>query len=281
MKNSKDLFTLLRNSITVYDAEEAESIAFVVLDNLYNLSRTDVLTEKSIDFSAEQRDILNKIIARINTHEPIQYILGSAWFYGRNFYVSPGVLIPRPETELLVEDVIKTVGNTKTTIVDIGTGSGCIAITLAKELPNASVIALDISESALEVAQKNATQLNASVQFVHTDILTQPLPGTNLDIIVSNPPYIAFAEKETMRENVLAHEPHTALFVPDNDALVFYRTIAQKGFAALKPNGKVFVEINERFGKETAEVFTQTGFSSVHIIRDLQGKDRIIQAHKL
>lgn len=281
MKNSKDLFTLLRNSITVYDAEEAESIAFVVLDNLYNLSRTDVLTEKSIDFSAEQRDILNKIIARINTHEPIQYILGSAWFYGRNFYVSPGVLIPRPETELLVEDVIKTVGNTKTTIVDIGTGSGCIAITLAKELPNASVIALDISESALEVAQKNATQLNASVQFVHTDILTQSLPGTNLDIIVSNPPYIAFAEKETMRENVLAHEPHTALFVPDNDALVFYRTIAQKGFAALKPNGKVFVEINERFGKETAEVFTQTGFSSVHIIRDLQGKDRIIQAHKL
>lgn len=280
MKNSKDLFTVLRYSITAYDAEEAENIAFVILDNLYTLNRTDILTQKSIDFSPEQRDALDKIIARINAHEPVQYVLGSAWFYGRDFYVSPAVLIPRPETELLVEEVIKAVSDFPITILDIGTGSGCIAITLAKELPNATVTALDISTAALEVAQKNASQLNARVQFLQSDILTQSIPVTMLDVIVSNPPYIAFAEKEAMRENVLAHEPHVALFVPDNDALIFYSTIAQKGFAALKTDGKVFVEINERFGKETAEVFIHAGFSSVRIVKDLQGKERILVADK-
>lgn len=280
MKNSKDLFTVLHSGITAYDAEEAENIAFVILDNLYNLNRTDVLTEKSIDFAPEQKNALDKIITRINAHEPVQYVLGSAWFYGREFYVSPAVLIPRPETELLVDEVIKTVGNSPLSILDIGTGSGCIAITLAKELSKATVNALDISAAALEVAQKNAAQLNARVQFLQSDILSQPISITNLDIIVSNPPYIAFAEKETMRKNVLAHEPHLALFVPDNDALIFYSTIAQKGFTALKADGKIFVEINERFGKETAEIFIQAGFSSVRIVKDLQGKERILVADK-
>jgi release factor glutamine methyltransferase len=280
MKNSKDLFTLLRNSITVYDAEEAESIAFVILDHLYALTRTDVLIEKTMSLSPEQDVLLRSIVSRINAHEPVQYVLESAYFFGRDFYVSPAVLIPRPETELLVEEVIKTTGDTPVNILDIGTGSGCIAISLAKELPNATVTALDINKDALDVARKNATQLNAHIQFLQSDILTEAIAVKNLDVIVSNPPYIAYPEKETMRENVLAYEPHVALFVPDTDALIFYNTIAQKGFAALNADGKIFVEINERFGKETADTFIQAGFSTVKIIQDLQGKDRIVVATK-
>lgn len=281
MKNSKDLFTVLRNSITVYDAEEAESIAFVILDNLYSLNRTDVLTEKPISFTAEQKNTLDKIIARINTHEPVQYVLGSAWFYGRPFHVSPAVLIPRPETELLVDEVIKSVNQNSVSILDIGTGSGCIAITLARELPQAIISAVDISEPALQVAHHNAERLQAKVNFYTIDILKDAIPLSNLDVIVSNPPYIAASEKTHMRENVLAHEPHQALFVPDNNALIFYSTIAQKGYTALQPAGKIFVEINERLGKETADVFIRAGFSTVQIIKDLQGKDRIVKAYKL
>jgi release factor glutamine methyltransferase len=190
------------------------------------------------------------------------------------------VLIPRPETEFLVEEVLKSTSNTPGKILDIGTGSGCIAITLAKNLPQKTVIAFDISDDALQVASKNAKQLGANVTFHHVDILTSEIDFQELEFIVSNPPYVAASEKHAMNRNVLDHEPHLALFVPDSDPLIFYKVIAQKGLSALKSGGRIVVEINERFGKEVCDIFVQTGFTNARVIKDLQNKDRIVSVIK-
>lgn len=281
MMNSKDLFRDLKKRITlVQEASETDSILYRVLETIPGITRSDVMAHKPVSLTADELAKLDSIIYRLNQSEPVQYILGKTEFYGREFRVNNSVLIPRPETELLVEEVVKHATQTSGTILDIGTGSGCIAITLAKELPHKNVVAYDISDAALQTAIANAKQLQAPVSFKKVDVLRDDILTSNLEVIVSNPPYVALSEKETMHANVLQYEPHVALFVADSDPLIFYREIAKKGWPVLIPGGRLVVEINERFGEEVCDVFRAVGFREVHVIKDFQGKDRIVSAVK-
>lgn len=281
MKNSKDLFEDLRKQLTrVEEADELDSIVYFMLEDLAGISRSDVFIQREVSVTSEKLILLQDAIKRINAGEPVQYITGKAHFYGKLFQVNPAVLIPRPETEELVREAIRQSDLRPGKILDIGTGSGCIAIMLANNLPEKKVIACDVSDTALAVAMDNAKTLCVRVQFKKVDILKEPIAEQGLDLIISNPPYIAVSEKAAMENNVLQHEPHVALFVPDNDPLIFYKAIAEKGFAALRPGGSVMVEINERFGNATADVFHEKGFTDVRIIKDMQNKDRIVRAVK-
>lgn len=278
MTNSKELFNELVGRITLpEEVSEIQHIVFLLLSHVYQLTYTEILAGKTIQ--VQDKSALNAIIDRINQHEPIQYITGEASFYGRIFQVNPAVLIPRPETELLVEAIcVAARSNPETkTILDIGTGSGCLAVSLALELPNTQVYAVDISQQALECAQKNARTLHASVTFQQLDILKEEISGT-FDLIVSNPPYISQQEKSVMRKNVLDFEPHVALFAPGDDALLFYQTIAEKAKRALKPNGSLWFEINEHFGSEIADILKAGGYNSIRLFQDLDKKDRMISA---
>jgi release factor glutamine methyltransferase len=278
MTNSKELFNDLLRRITLdEDKGEIQSIIYLILENKFGLSKTDILSEKKINTFDPTR--LDSIISRINTHEPIQYILGSANFFGRSFGVNSSVLIPRPETELLVDEIknfIKPI-QAPIRILDIGTGSGCIAITLALEIPNSKVTAIDISKNALICARKNEKVLGANVNFIELDLLNQELTD-QFDLIVSNPPYISVEEKKSMKQNVLAYEPHLALFAPQHDPLIFYRIIASKGKKNLTSKGSLWLEINEFFGKEVRNLLEAQGFKDVQILKDLDGKDRMIKA---
>jgi release factor glutamine methyltransferase len=282
MKNSKLLFLDLINRIKIDESrDEIQRMAYIILESIFSISRTDVLSERIAKIGSQEEKRITEIIRRINTSEPIQYILEETFFYGRKFFVNPSVLIPRPETEELVRLILKHLQQSgdqyKRTILDIGTGSGCIPITLALECPTASVMATDVSEAALDVAGKNASNLRASVHFFRNDILHDTLPLSNLDVVVSNPPYIAWEEKEKMHANVVEFEPHLALFVPDNDPLHFYKAIAEKATLALRSGGLLVVEINERFGQEIAELFSSHGFTEVDVIRDLSQKERVVK----
>ena len=281
MKNSKEIFRNLLQQITIREeAEEIKSILYLVMDTVLRLSRADIISEKSILLNVEDQNRLQTIIQRINQHEPVQYILEEAYFFGRKFKVTPAVLIPRPETELLVEEAMNESNPlTPGTIVDIGTGSGCIAVTLAKELPGKRIVGIDVSKDALLVANENALELKASVEFLLINVLND-FPFQKVEMIVSNPPYVAVSEKSTIKRNVLEYEPHLALFVADHDPLLFYKVIAQKGYPALMPNGKLLVEINERYGNEVADIFRTAGYRNIRIIKDFQNKDRIISANK-
>lgn len=278
MNNSKvllqDFTTRLRPT---EDPDEAHAIGLLVFEHLYGLSRTAVMAGQTIDDPQTQR--LDTILSRLRAHEPIQYILGEAHFFGRTFHVDPAVLIPRPETEELVQQVIDFARNITTpcTILDIGTGSGCIPITLALDVAHVRTYATDVSPAALAIARHNAAHLQAPVTFFESNILTQPLPVENLDAIVSNPPYIAVREKTAMKTNVLEYEPHLALFVPDDDPLLFYRVISQKARTGLNPGGMLAFEINAAFGREVADLLRASGFTGVAIVDDLQGKQRIVK----
>lgn len=278
MTNSKELFNDLLNRITLNENKaEIQSIIYLILENKFGLSKTDVLSGKEI--ITPDRSFLDSIISRINKHEPIQYILGSANFYGRSFSVNSSVLIPRPETELLVDEIKIFTQSIKTSIriLDIGAGSGCIAISLALEIPNAIVTAVDISIDALACANQNALELKANVNFKELDILNQELPD-QYDLIVSNPPYISIEEKKGMKQNVLAYEPHLALFAPQNDPLIFYRAIASKCKKNLTTKGSLWFEINEHFGSEIRDLMEEQGFKDVQILKDFDGKDRMLRA---
>jgi release factor glutamine methyltransferase len=278
MTNSKELFNdLLKRIALNEDKDEIQSIIYLILENKFGLSKTDVLSEKKIN--TVDPTLLNSIIYRLNQDEPIQYILGSANFFGRSFGVNSSVLIPRPETELLVEEIKSFTKSIKTPIriLDIGTGSGCIATSLALEIQNSVVSAIDISVDALICAKQNALALGADVNFIELDILNQELTD-QFDLIVSNPPYISAEEKKGMKQNVLAYEPHLALFAPLNDPLIFYRTIASKCKKNLTPNGSLWFEINEHFGEEISNLLEGQGFKDVRILKDLDGKDRMIKA---
>jgi release factor glutamine methyltransferase len=281
MKNSKTVFQDFIANITLKESnDEIKSIAHLVFAKILRLDRTDILAAKPLVLELEQEKELHIITQRINQHEPIQYILGEAEFFGRMFKVNENVLIPRPETEYLIHEILHYTNlhnNHAPRILDIGTGSGCIPVTLKKELPEASVTATDVSTTALAIAKENAAMLNAAVDFLHHDILTQEISLSGLDVVVSNPPYIAQAEEALMNKNVLQYEPHLALFVPDDDALKFYKAIAVKAYEALCKGGLLVVEINERFGNETAEVLKANRFREVVIIKDLDGKDRIVK----
>lgn len=284
MKNSKTMLHDFVRRITLRDdPDELQGIAYQVFEHLFDLSRTQVMIGTEILPTAENEDRLAEIVTRLNRHEPVQYVLGEAYFFGRRFAVNNAVLIPRPETEELVHAVLQHPLPGKPdalSMLDIGTGSGCIATTLALELHPAKVYATDVSPRALQVAAQNANALHAPVTFLPHDILTAPLPFTNLSAVVSNPPYITEREQETMHANVLEHEPHLALFVPNDDPLLFYRAIATRAFTALAPRGLLAVEINEQYAAGVAEVFGAAGFTNINTVRDIPGKDRMVMAIK-
>lgn len=258
----------------LYPKQEAESLTIWLLDYFLHIPRTGILPGRKVNVP----DKLEKAMLQLMEGKPIQYIIQSAPFYGREFKVDPAVLIPRNETEELVHLIIGENKNEGMKILDIGTGSGCIAITLALEMPFPDVYAMDISISALRLAEENAKLLGADVAFFQGDILREDLHETELDILVSNPPYIRESEKLVMHKNVLDHEPHLALFVPDKDPLAFYRAILKKGETALKHRGRLYVEINEALGPETAALTAEFGYGEIKLIRDLNGKNRILSA---
>lgn len=283
MTSARQLYLNIVSGIKVYPEKEAQAITFMLLEHYMRLRNIDVLVDRPIPETTAQPDWLS-IISRLNNNEPVQHIIGSTEFCGLEFRVSSSVLIPRPETEELVRMVTRDYAepDKNISILDIGTGSGCIAIVLARFLPHVSVHAWDVSDEALEVARENARQLIADVHFAKQDMLnvTFPLPGDviKFDCLVSNPPYVTYSEAEHMRPNVLRFEPHEALFVEDNDPLLFYKAIADFGKHHLKEGGKCYVEINEHFGAETKKVFEDRGYNQAEILRDIHGKDRFVRA---
>jgi len=263
-----------------YDEREIISLFFQSVQKITGRSKSGLLANPDFTFSAEQESELNIILLRLQAMEPIQYIFGECEFYGLPFYVNPSVLIPRPETEELVEWILSDHSNRNGNLLDIGTGSGCIAITLSHFLKSFSVSAIDISGAALTVAKGNAEKNNCQVQFTQADIL-KPVTifeENTFDVIVSNPPYVREQEKQQMSDNVLEYEPHLALFVPDDDPLVFYRTIALFGKKRLKENGKLYLEINEGLGEETVNLLSLLGYRDVVLRKDIFGRDRMIRA---
>jgi release factor glutamine methyltransferase len=300
--NIKSLKTYFFTELqTIQEDSEIESFFFILTEFLHNLKRIDVSLHPDFEVSETDLEKWKTIISELKTEKPIQYITGEAWFYGLRFEVNENTLIPRPETEELVEWIVESqkskVESQKSkaqnliiqksnnlTILDIGTGSGCIPIALKKEIPNAQVSAIDISEKALEIARKNASDNQVEVNFIHQDILTsqhlnistsQPLL---FDVIVSNPPYVQNLEKQEIKRNVLDYEPHLALFVDDSDALLFYRKIAQLALKSLESNGILFFEINQYLGKETVELLEKLGFKNIELRKDFMGNDRMICA---
>lgn len=286
----KELKIHFQNELqSIYDKEEIDSFFFMITDKLYEIRRIDFTLNP--DFEIENASEWETIISDLKQEKPIQYILGEAWFYGLRFNVNENTLIPRSETEELVEWILKELSiinyQLPINILDIGTGTGCIPISLKYNLPEAEVFAIDISEKALEVANQNAKDNNVEINFIQTDILKtdnlenllpftlNPLP--KFDIIVSNPPYVRNLEKEEIKKNVLDYEPHLALFVEDNDALLFYRKIALLAKESLQPNGLLFFEVNQYLGKETVELLENLGFKNIELRKDLKGNFRMIK----
>jgi release factor glutamine methyltransferase len=273
---------------TIHEDSEIESFFFILTEYLHHLKRIDISLNPDFEVSETDLEKWNSIISELKTEKPIQYITGEAWFYGYRFEVNENTLIPRPETEELVEWIIESTkleaGSKKLNILDIGTGSGCIPISLKKEIPNSNVFSVDVSEKALEMAKKNAVDNEAEVHFILQNILEidnlKQLPTSNFqlqfDIIVSNPPYVRNLEKQEIKKNVLDYEPHLALFVEDTDALLFYRKIAELALTGLSPNGKLFFEINQYLGKETVELLENLGFKNIELRKDFVGNDRMI-----
>lgn len=272
--------SFIQQLISFYDKEEIESFFFLILSRLKNIARVDLALNSDLEFSEEE---LNKIMLyteELKNYKPIQYILGTTTFFGLEFEVNPNVLIPRPETEELVNWIISENKNQKKLkILDIGTGSGCIAISLAKNL-KAEVTAFDISEDALDTAQKNADNNQTFILLAEFDILNDTWEGEEFDIIVSNPPYVRELEKEQIKPNVLNNEPHLALFVPDNDPLIFYRKIADFALKHLSENGQLFFEINQYLDKETVNLLVEKGFKNINLKKDIYGNNRMIFAQK-
>ena len=269
----------------LYDAGEAQAIVRTVLDVEYGMTLTDIICGKVNELSSDEERNLEEIIARLQNGEPVQYVLGEADFAGRTFHVEPGVLIPRPETaelcQWIEEEVSSLKADERKQILDICTGSGCIAITLGLNIPNSEVTGWDISEDALRIAQGNVEMLKAgNVRIEYQDALMLPKAAETADIIVSNPPYICEKEKADMEKNVLEHEPSIALFVPDEDPLKFYRAIAEYASSALKSEGALYFEINPIYEKETREMLEELGFKDIETKEDAFGKKRMMKAKK-
>lgn len=263
-----------------YTAEEVSALSRIVCCDLLGQAPTDYYLGKDIALSPKKEQELEDILQRLSRFEPLQYIEGRTLFLGREFWVAPGVLIPRPETEELVELMLKEIP-ADARILDVGTGSGCIAISLAKALPDALVTAWDVSPEALSVARVNACKLQANVRFVECDVLACQVDEVGLyDVIVSNPPYVTEAEKADMEPNVLQWEPSLALFVPDDDPLRFYRRIAVLGRDMLADGGRLYFEINRAYGREMVEMLRTMGYVRVRVKKDLSQNDRFVIAEK-
>jgi len=276
--NSKTLFTDLMHRFSLQETEdEKKAILYRILDKVAGISATHIAAEKSISIAPPLLSQLQRTLDRVSAGEPLQYVLGECEFYGRTFRVNSDVLIPRPETEDLTRTALELLdGMSSPRLLDVGCGSGCIAITMALERPDASVCATDVSLRALEVARDNASILAATVDFHRSNILTEPLPVSGLNLIVSNPPYITPDEATEMSATVLEHEPHLALFTDSSDPLQYYRPILSHSRNALTPGGKVVVEINTRYGDAVANLFREYRFSDVTIVNDSSGKQRIV-----
>lgn len=288
MMTIKDVFEDYRAQINgVYDANEIEAITLLVLGEITGMSNASIKAFPDRVLSTEQAEQAKNVLAELKTGKPIQYIFGVTEFYGLPFKVNPYVLIPRPETEELVEWILEVerqkVKGKRLSILDIGTGSGCIAISLKKNLPGAHVSAIDISTGALETAKGNAELNNVEVNFIETDILNikSEIEIPKSDIIVSNPPYVTLEDKKQMHTNVTDFEPHTALFVPEDDPLLFYRAIADFALENLNADGQLYFEINEGLGKETVQLLADKGFKDIELRRDMSGRDRTIKASPL
>lgn len=269
----------------LYPDQEAREIVFACLEHFVGTKRHTHIIEPQYDVEEQQASVVMQAFERLAAGEPLQYVTGKAYFYGREFHVTSDTLIPRPETELLCRMSVEGASKSESRVLDLCTGSGCIAWTLALELPKAEVAAVDISDGALAVASsqdfaEEVSRTGASAPvFIKTDVLAGPesFEGKQYDIILSNPPYVMDKEKALMRSNVLDHEPHLALFVSDSDPLIFYRAVADWAFELLAPEGFGVVEINEALGEETADVFRSKGFSNAEVVKDLYEKDRFVR----
>lgn len=268
----------------LYPIEELKSFFYLLAGKYLNLSRINIALQLNNELTHEEQSSFYKALDRLRNHEPIQYILGETEFFGMPITVNKQVLIPRPETEELVSWIIEDVDKNEATILDIGTGSGCIAISLAKKLNNAVVSAIDISTRAIEVAKKNTLINNVNIEFSRVDVLNFEADldlhhkwESKFDIIVSNPPYVRMQEKKLMKLNVIDHEPDIALFVEDDDPLLFYRKISQLSKQYLRHNGTLYLEINEYLGLEMEKMLNKAGFKHVLLKKDMFGKNRMIK----
>ncbi|MCZ4320218.1 peptide chain release factor N(5)-glutamine methyltransferase [Aequorivita viscosa] len=268
----------------IYPSEEIQSFFNILSEKYLGFTRLQIALDPEVEVTEEDSEKFEKALLRLKKHEPIQYIIGETEFYGLPFKVNKHTLIPRPETEELVEWILSekalyTQISNFNTILDIGTGSGCIAISLAKNLQNAEVAALDISEEALQIARENAELNSVEVTFFQTDILKAETLPMQYNIIVSNPPYVRELEMEKMQQNVLKYEPDTALYVKDADPLLFYRAISTLAKSHLKPDGKLFFEINEYLSEELSALLTSEGFRNIEVKKDIFGKDRMVKCN--
>ena len=274
----KEAIEQLKNGLVgVAEPQEVQAMIRVICEDVFNYDQVDVALRQESELPDFAPERIADIIARLRRHEPSQYIVGSARFHGHRFAVTPAVLIPRPETEQLVDLIIDENEGSDLRVLDMGTGSGCIAISLARALKFAQVDALDVSRDALEVARKNAADLKVKVRFFESDMLS-PQPAARYDIIVSNPPYVCWSERDAMDRNVKDYEPGQALFVPDNDPLLFYKAIDPYAAQSLERGGKLYLEINQRFGNEVKRLMQDNGFDEVRIIEDSYGKVRFVAA---
>jgi len=277
----------------IYDDQEAANIVSLAIEDITGFSKTEQISKKEEELAIQQTNQFVSYVQRLQNHEPIQYIMNRCWFYGMELYVDRNVLIPRPETEELVDWIVKNVmrsgknafvrgamqadATNELKILDVGTGSGCIALALKKALPKAEVWGCDISEEALNIARRNGSALDIRVDFQGMNFLDESqqelLP--TVDIIVSNPPYVPLKDKETMNANVVNYEPHTALFVPDNNALIFYEALARFAKKRLYEKGTIYVEIHEDLASEVTYLFKQHNYKNIELKKDMQGKDRM------
>jgi release factor glutamine methyltransferase len=279
----------------IYDESESGNIASIIIEHIAGINKNDRLLKKEQDLNESQVKLIELYANRLMQHEPVQYIINKAPFYGMELYVDNDVLIPRPETEELVDWIIKDVKalglqvfekrstdadvTQQLKIIDVGTGSGCIALALKKVMPKAEVWGCDISDSALNVARRNGAQLDIRVDFQSVDYLdrAQQKHLPSVDIVVSNPPYVPLKDKEDMQPNVVQYEPHTALFVDNNDPLLFYKAIADFGKHRLHQDGKIYMEIHENLGQQVKALFEREGYNT-EVKKDMQGKDRMVKA---
>lgn len=271
----------IQELLAIYDEGEAESFFYLILEEKRQLKRIDLALDPDLVFLKKEITLWNSILEQLKLEIPIQYLLGKTSFYGLEFEVNDDVLIPRPETEELVEWIIQStkseVVNTKLKVMDIGTGSGCIAISLAKNISNTKLYAIDVSEKALATAKRNAVLNQVDVTFITQNILETEDLNQQFDIIVSNPPYVRNLEKQEIKKNVLDNEPHLALFVEDDDALIFYKKIAALAQKNLSEKGQLFFEINQYLGEDMVSLLEKMNFKNIELRKDIYGNDRMIR----
>lgn len=282
MRTNEAISLFRQHMKPIYPSSEIDAMMRVIMEEVMHYSPVDVVMRDNDELPDFFTTRLQTIISRLERNEPLQYILGFARFHGHNFKVTPDTLIPRPETEQLVDIIIDESGERDDlNVIDLGTGSGCIAISLARALKFATVTGTDINIEALNVARENASALKVKVKWLEADMLEMPpMPGSSFDIIVSNPPYITLSEQATMEPNVINYEPHGALFVPDSDPLLYYRAIAQFAMHTLKNGGRLYLEINQHQAEATAQLLKKLGLSDIVLRRDSFGNQRFVTATK-